>query len=123
MSLLKIIGIIAAVVILVVIYYLFRGTTESPHWIGIMNQDISDKEISLQGTFAESAKAYRGYSVHYNTEILYIKIRSSIAIDIPPFLSRSGDFNITIPNKFGEIKEIYLEGNNPSENKLIWSKK
>jgi hypothetical protein len=119
----KIFGIILGIIIVLVVLYLFYGITEPPRWIGIIDRNVTDKKITVSGTFGESAKAYTGYSTQYNNEKLYIKIRSTIALGYLPFLKKSGDFIISIPNKNGEIKEVYLQGDNPSENVLIWPKK
>lgn len=87
-----------------------------------MELNVTKENINIKGSIGESAKAYRGYDVNYKNENLYIKIRSSIALELPPLLHRSGEFIISIPNKYGKINEIYFEGRDPSDNTRIWPK-
>ena len=87
--------------------------------IYISNIGVSDKKIDLSGSFSASAIFYRGYSVDYRDENLYISLKGNVFNTT----NSSGEFNISIPNKYGKIKEIYLEGATPTEKVLIWPKK
>lgn len=124
----KIIGIILGSMIIWLVSYLIYGSTNPPKSVFIDEITVFDNKINFKGEVAVgSANVYRGYNVSYKDKLLYIKIRlGSVLGSIVPFLhlQESPNFAISIDkNKYGLIKEIYLQGDTPSENVLIWSKK
>ena len=91
-----------------------------PKMISFKDIKVNKNNITLYGpvNFPEdSGVACRNYKASYYENILYIKVKGVLA-GVP--LAPNCPFDITIPNKYGKIDKIYLQGDKPSENVLIW---
>jgi hypothetical protein len=82
---------------------------------------VTGRDITVNGVFLVSDSsmgvAYTRYSADYRDETLFIKIRGRDAL-IPN--EKAGFFDITIPNRYGNIKAIYLWGGSEDESLMIW---
>ena len=129
-KIIKIAGIVVSIIFIGfigIILFALYGSTNPPETIGVDDINVSDKSITLKGNVEPgSATVYRGNSVAYRNEALYIKIRFGSAI-VPMLLSlplkETSSFDISIDkNKYGKINKIYLQGNTRSEIIEIWPK-
>jgi len=108
---------ISGVIIIGVLFLIFQNV--QPSAIAVESVNISDNNIDVKGTLVASHLFYRGFETDYHDETLYITIKGSI-VKLP---KASGDFSISLPNKYGKIKVVYLKAGTPTENIIIWSKK
>lgn len=89
-----------------------------PNAVIISQSNVTEESITLTGGFADSASNYRGYSVEYHDQALYVKIKGNIL----PFPNSSGNFNINFENKYSNVNKIYIQGSEESDRNLIWEK-
>lgn len=90
----------------------------NPDLIFVSNSNVIEQNISIAGGFVSSADQYRGYSVDYHDEALYIKVKGHLI----GFYGSSGAFNINIENQYGDVNKIYIQGAELADHKLIWEK-
>lgn len=109
---------IVGIGIVILLFTMWYGYPASPRQgtIMIMSINVSKEGINLTGAFTGSAVWYSGYKVHSQSRNLYIQVRQS-GFSFP---SRSGDFVISIPGAYADIKNIYVEGASPDDQLLIW---
>ncbi|GEM_PF-2371339 len=79
---------------------------------------VASNSVSINGSLSASALWYYGYETEYRDAALYVRIKGG-SINLP---NSSGDFMISIPNTFGIIDKIYLQGSAANDIKLIWEK-
>ena len=111
------IGIVVVIVLAVgVIYVLSHGHTSTSN-IHVSSVSVSSSTVSFTGGFAGSAMWYNGYTATYTDGSLYLDIQVS-SIQLP---GMAGDpFTVSIPNTYGNIKQIYLRGQGAEGDKQIW---
>lgn len=106
---------IVAVAILVRVSTFISDTND----VVILSTVITNETIQLRGGFSGSQVWFSDYDVEKNGDSLYVKIVGS-SIKFPWM---EGDpFVVIIPNTYGDIDAIYLQGGDPSDQELIWSK-
>ena len=112
------VGISVAVVAIVVGfgYYAARGEISPTSLIAVLNTNATSEKIDISGTYMASAMWYKGYEVEYGNGALYIKIRGS-SIHTP---GTYGEFTISLPNTYGNVNSIYLQGASHDDVKLVW---
>ncbi len=89
----------------------------SPQNMMVHKVNVSDSYINLKGIPLGSAVQYKGCKTEYKDGILYVTIYGGL------FSFRKNGFtNISIKNRYGDIKEIYLKGKPSSSTELIWPK-
>ena len=116
MKIVKITGsIILGIFIIGLVVLLLFNSTVHPKNIFVSAVNVSDSKITLKGTFTDSAILYKGYKAEYKNSTLYIKIKGGLFS-----FSNSKDLNLSIINKYGKIKEIYLQDDSSSGNVLIF---
>lgn len=116
----KIIVVIVIAVILLILYTA-KGlyyTTIPINEVWITSINSNDNQTTLKGKLTTSAIQYKDYKYHYKDEALYIKIKGGIIS-----LTKPKEIDITISHGEEVVKEVYLEGDSPSENILIWQQK
>lgn len=91
----------------------------NPDLIFVSNSNVTEQNVSIAGGFVSSADLYRGYSVDYHDQAMYVKIKGNII----GLSKSSGEFHINIENKYGDVNKIYIQGTEPPDDKLIWEKK
>lgn len=112
--------ILAGVIITLLIiggFYNFTHSKISPTLISISKVDVQSDFITLNGSLAGSAMWHNGYKVTFKDSALYVDIMVS-PVQLP---GRTGDIVVSIPNKYGTVKKIYLTGHNSEEDKMIWA--
>lgn len=104
-------------ILIAIMAYMLLIKSIPPKNMYVQGLSVTDKTISLTITdTSDSAIGYSGYKVRANDGKLFIQIRGSLI----GFLSKPWPVTISIDkNKYGEIKEIYLQGNSPSDTVLI----
>ena len=109
------IGVVMALAVGVV-YVLSHGHTSTDN-IHVSSVSVSSSTVSFTGGFAGSAMWYNGYTATYKDGSLYLDIQVS-SIQLPGL---AGDpFTVSIPNTYGDIKQIYLRGQSAEGDKQIW---
>lgn len=119
MKVVKIVGgTILGIIIIGLVVFLLSSSTIHPNNVFIKEVNVSDSQVTLKGTFIESARQYKGYKIDYKNEGLYIKIKGALLS-----FSKTKEIDISIANKYGRIEKIYLQGDTLSVNKRIWPEK
>ncbi len=92
----------------------------SPSSYGIRVVTVSYEKIVMQGDFFGSATLYAGYRVQNRDGDLYVTIRGTILqfLSVPP--TDLYGISVVIPNTYGDIKSIYLQGPSLDDRLLIW---
>lgn len=112
------IGAALAVMLVGVAVYLCLPKTMSVDAVLLSNCEVTENAITIQGGFVDSASKYRGYKLSYNAGVLSIQMRGSLLT-----LSGSeGAFDLDIPNRYEEIREIHIQGADTSDRVLVWPK-
>lgn len=114
------IGIGAAVAILLAgtAVFLYSPKTMSSNLVFLSNCEVAEGTITVQGGFADSANKFRGYKLSYNDGILYIQMRGSLL----SLSGSGGEYDITLPNRYDGLREIYIQGADSSDRVLAWPK-
>ncbi|MDF2837846.1 MAG: putative rane protein [Paenibacillus sp.] len=87
--------------------------------LGYRTEHLQETAYGLNyGGFADSANKFRGYKLSYNDGILYIQMRGSLL----SLSGSGGDFNITLPNRYDELRGIYIQGADSSDRVLALPK-
>ena len=89
-----------------------------PSDMAILSVDVSTSTITLVGDIGASAVWYYDHTVHYRDGALFITVTGNQVVKLPQ--STSVPFTIAIPNTYGPIKTIYLEGRGGEEDRMIW---
>ncbi|SCY87726.1 hypothetical protein SAMN05720606_11154 [Paenibacillus polysaccharolyticus] len=85
-----------------------------PEEIMVTKTEVSSELVTIQGGFGDSIRRYHGYNISPHDHSLFIQIKGS---KLP--IGGHKDFNISFPNSYGNIDEIYLVGNDNAKRK-IW---
>lgn len=86
--------------------------------LGFNEVTVSDTSIDMRGGyFAASAIWYAGYEAEYRDEALYVKI----IVSNRERQYQGDPFSVSIPNTYGTIKAVYLEGYQ-GDTRMIWPK-
>lgn len=113
-----VIGIVVFLIVIATIATINSKSVLNPYIVAILDVNVSDKKITLKGTLVNSSLQFKGYTVKYENEILYISIEGGLIS-----LSKPKDIDISIDNTYGKIKKIYLQGDTTSNIMLIYPKK
>jgi len=108
-----------ALLLLIVIgggIYVSRAKIMNPDNIYVREIAVTEKEFIFKGDFMDAISLYKGYELEYNNQILYLQIKGGI---FPPSKS-GGRIEITVPNSYGEIKEVQLQAGGSGSNKTVW---
>ena len=98
------------------VYVLSHGAT-SPANVRVSSVQVTDSTISVEGEFMGSAQWYNGYAASYKDGVLYVKLQVS---SIPLPWLKGDPFTISIPNTYGSIEQMYLQGSGSEGDKQIW---
>ncbi|MEI7027791.1 hypothetical protein [Paenibacillus sp. y28] len=113
-------GMICIVGLLVAGYALFiRGTPASPDFIAIRYISIADGALAVRGTTTSSAAGYSGYTYRIEDHQLFIQIKYTRTVSL---FHPTGDFNISIRDQLASIRQVYVQGKDTADTKLIWEK-
>jgi uncharacterized membrane protein len=120
---LKIVIVSIVILVVVVTAVVVNGAinpnnTFNPKNVGVENITVTDSKISMKLDNLTSGLGIVGYTVKYDNEVLMIKLISAELIT-----SKKPIDSISMDNKYGKIKEIYIQGDTPSENKLVYPQK
>lgn len=111
---------VSAILILVVLGVVMSdnilSNTVNPQNILVDDVNVTNDLITFKGNLASSGDQVNGHEVVYQNETLYIKIKSSLV----SFQKRSSKIDISLDNNYGEIKEVYLQGDTTANKLLIW---
>ena len=94
------------------------GTVTNTGSIFVQNVSVNNEEIQVKGDSESSVVGYAGYSYNIDGSSLFIKLRYSL---YNPF-HKGGAFDINIKEISKDIKKVYIQGQEASDVKLIWSK-
>ncbi|HKL41247.1 MAG TPA: hypothetical protein VJ962_01505 [Clostridia bacterium] len=78
---------------------------------------VNDDVLKIKGTTFYSGDHYIGYMREVKDETLYLGIRYQLFT----VFHKGGNFNIEIPLKDVDLKEVYIKGRDSRE--LIWERK
>lgn len=95
---------------------------EPTHGLGIGKNDIklTNDKVEIQGMLLNSSKYVIDYKYNIKGDALYLSIYTSYIII--PDATKLGDINFTIEMDTSTINNIYLQGRNDADTKLIWER-
>lgn len=86
--------------------------------IVISNIEVNDSNITIDGGTGSSGIAYVSYNYSVTDNNVYIRIKYALVTE----RNRIGKFEITLLDDFHNINNVYIQGKNKDDLKLIWSK-
>ncbi|GGD77184.1 hypothetical protein GCM10010911_39010 [Paenibacillus nasutitermitis] len=111
---------IGAILLLLIVIgggaYISRSKIMNPDNIHVREITVTEKDFTFKGDFMDAVSQYKGYKLEYDHQILYLQIKGGI---FPPSKSR-GSIDISVPNSFGEIREVQLQAGGSGANKTVW---
>lgn len=107
-------------IIVIILFYGLTSTIVATNNVVVLSTDFDDHAdlIEIRCGFPGSHIWYRDRIVKYSDKALYVTVIASW-LDVPG--TKGDPFTISIPNTYGEIHAIYLQGRDHSDLRLLWS--
>ena len=85
---------------------------------GVKEINVQNDNLHFKGYTMSSALTFSGYKYKIKNENVYIRLRYSL----PSIFNRDGMSDISIKNNFEGVKNVYLQGREKNDIRLIWSR-
>ncbi|MEB1808407.1 MAG: hypothetical protein LPK26_14140 [Bacillaceae bacterium] len=99
-------------------FYYVEGEYAATDTIGLTTIDILEDTIHLKGYTSSSATGFSKYMYTSVNDALYIRLKYSLVSRVNP----NADFSITIIEPTVDINQIYIQGKDHQDIRLIWEK-